>query len=128
MTFVDKIKSFPDYIGATGKSEQEITEAEKALGLSFAADYREYLAKVGLACFSGHELTGLTKTARLNVVTVTKEQRNYCGEIAAYWYVVEEANIDGIVIWQGSDGTVYQTMPSSKCKPIAKSLLEYVSE
>ena len=43
MTFIDKIKSFPDYIGATGKSEQEITEAEKALGLSFAVDYRAYL-------------------------------------------------------------------------------------
>ena len=82
MTFIDKIKSFPDYIGAIGKSEQEIKEAEKSLGLSFAADYRAYLEKVGLACFGGHELTGLTKIARLDVVAVTKEQRNYCGEIA----------------------------------------------
>ena len=128
MTFIDKIKSFPDYIGATGKSEQEITEAEKALGLSFAVDYRAYLEKVGLACFGGHEFTGLTKTARLNVVTVTKEQRNYCGKIAASWYVVEEANIDGIVIWQDSNGAVHQTMSNSKCRLIAKSLLEYISE
>lgn len=128
MTFVEKMKSFPDYIGATGKSEQKIIEAEKALGLPFAADYRAYLEKVGLACFGGHEITGLTKTARLDVVAVTKEQRNYCGEIAASWYVVEEANVDGIVIWQGSDGTVYQTTPNLKCKLIAKNLLEYISE
>ena len=128
MTFVEKMKSFPDYIGATGKSEQEIIEAEKALGLSFAADYRAYLEKVGLACFGGHEITGLTKTARLDVIAVTKEQRNYCGEIAVSWYVVEEANIYGIVIWQDSDGAVYQTMHNSKCRLIAKSLLEYISE
>ena len=128
MTFVKKIKSFPDYIGAAGRSEEEITEAEKVLGLSFATDYRAYLKEVGLACFDGHELTGLTKTDRLNVVTVTKEQRSYWSKIAESWYVVEEAYIDGIVIWQSSDGTVYQTMPDSECKPIAKNLLEYISE
>ena len=57
-----------------------------------------------------------------------KEQHNYCGKIAVSWYVVEEANIDGIVIWQDSDGTVYQTMPNSECKAIANSLMEYISE
>ena len=31
-----------------------------------------------------------------------------------------------IVIWQSSDGTVYEATPNSKPKKIAKSLAEYI--
>lgn len=31
--------------------------------------------------------------------------------IEASWYVIEEAHIDGIVIWQNELGHVYQTSP-----------------
>jgi hypothetical protein len=84
------------------------------------------LKEIGLACFDGHELTGLTKTARLNVVSVTKEQRERFGKDTSSWYVVEETNIYGIVIWQGSDATVYETSPTSNAKKIANSLSEYI--
>ena len=63
VNIVDVLKGMPDYIGANGRSEEEILHAEKALGISFAEDYREYLAKIGLACFDGHELTGLTSAS-----------------------------------------------------------------
>lgn len=128
MNFVEYIKTMPDYIGSDGRTEAEIIKAEKALGISFAKEYREYLSEIGLACFDGHELTGLTKSTRLNVVSVTMEQREQLGDFASRWYVVEEANIDGIVIWQDSDSTVYETTPNSKPKKIAKSLAEYISE
>ena len=88
VNIVDVLKGMPDYIGANGRSEEEILHAEKALGISFAEDYREYLAKIGLACFDGHELTGLTNTARLDVVSLTKEKREQFGDFVSSRYVV----------------------------------------
>ena len=41
-------------------------------------------------------------------------------------YVIELLNIDGIVIWQSSDGEVYQTYPNSNPEKIANSLSEYI--
>lgn len=122
---IDVLRSMPDFIGSNGRSEEEIELAEKILGVTFARDYRNYLEEIGLACFDGHELTGLTKTERLNVVTVTKEQRERFGKNVSTWYVVEETNIYGIVIWQDTNGLVYETAPNSKFKKVADSLAEY---
>ena len=119
------LKSMPDYIGANGRTDEEIDLAEKHLGCTFAEDYRGYLAEIGLACFDGHELTGLTKTERLNVVTVTTEQRKLFGEMVSTWYVVEETNIDGIVAWQDSIGAVYETAFPTYVRKIAGSLSDY---
>ena len=128
MKFVDIIKEMPDYIGSNGRDKNTIAEAEKELGVTFAGDYHEYLEKIGLACFDGLELTGLTKTSRLNVVSVTVEQREQLGNIDASWYVIEEVGIDGIVIWQSADGSIYATAPNSKARKIANSLSEYISK
>jgi len=62
----------------------------------------------------------------LDVVLVTKEQRERFGQEVQSFYVVEEANIDGIVIWQNSDGDIYETAPNLIPKKIANSLSEYV--
>lgn len=123
---VEAIKNMPDYIGSSGRSQDEIVQAERELGVVFAKDYRKYLEEIGLACYDGHELTGLTKLARLDVVSVTNAQREQIGITASSWYVVEETNIYGIIIWQSSDGTIYQTAPHTKSKKIASSLLEYI--
>lgn len=127
MKFSEVIKLIPDYIGFNGRSEEEITQAELALGVSFAEDYRKYLEEIGLACFDGHELTGLTNTSRLNVIDVTKECREQFGNEVSSWYVIEEVGMDGITIWQNSDSAVYATMLNSKTVMIADSLIEYVS-
>lgn len=123
---VNIIKSMPDYIGSNGRTEEEIQQAEEMLGITFAKEYRKYLEEIGLACFDGREFTGLTSTARLDVVSVTKEKREQFGKATLSCYVVEEANIYGIVIWQSSDGTIYQTAPNTKSKKIAESLSEYI--
>lgn len=128
INIVDTLKDIPGYIGSNGRTEEEISEAERKLGIPFAKDYRVYLKEIGLACFDGHEFTGLTKTARLNVVSVTKEQRQYFDKAALLWYVIEEVGIDGIIIWQSSNGTVYAIAPNSGAKKIANSLSEYISE
>ena len=87
-----------------------------------------WLKEIGLACFDGHELTGLTNTDRLNVVSVTKELRKQSEEISALWYVVEDVGLDGIIIWQNSDGALYATAPYTNAKKVADSLSEYYSK
>ena len=115
----------PDFYAMKGASEEEIRMAEQTLGLCFAADYHKYIAAYGVASFAGHELTGICKSKRLNVIDVTIDERNNT-PVPADWYVLEQANIDGIVIWQASNGTVYQTAPNAKAKKICGSLAEYI--
>lgn len=78
--------------------------------------------------YDGHELTGLTQIPRLNVVCVTKEKREQFGERFKSWYVVEEAYIFDLVIWQSPDGTVYEASPNSLPRKIANSLSEYITK
>lgn len=125
---IEVIKSFPDFIGANGRSEEEISKVELALGVSFAPDYREYLKEIGLACFNGHEMTGITNIARVDVEKVTRTQKEYNPSVPDAWYVVEETNIDGIVVWQSATGEVYQTAPGSTAIRIANNLTEYISK
>lgn len=124
---IETLKNAPEYIGGAGRTDAEIESAEKQLGVEFAPDYRCYLKEIGLACFDGHELTGITKSARLNVVDVTTAQREQYPE-ANSWYVIEETNIDGIVIWQSSSGAIYKTAPGIKTRKILDSLTEYIIE
>lgn len=97
-SIVSVIKSNPDYIGSNGRNESAIAQAEKMLNNRFADDYREYLLKIGLASFNGHELTGICSSKRLNVVDVTLSEKSITPSIPQDWYVLEETNIDGIVI------------------------------
>ena len=127
MNVSDTIKLIPGYIGSNGRTEEEIVNAEKELDTSFANDYREYLENIGLACFESRELTGLTKTARLDVVSVTKEQRMLNQSIPRNWYVIEETHLDGIVIWQSPSGEIYQATAVAPGRKIYCSLMDYVS-
>lgn len=123
---IEVLKNMPDYIGSNGRTEEEIAKAENVLGVSFAEDYRTYLKEIGLACYDGHELTGLTKSDRLDIVSVTKEQRKRVGEAASSWYVVEETGIDGIVIWQAQTGEIYQTAPGALPCKLYNSLTKFI--
>lgn len=123
---VKMLKAMPDYIGDKGRKEEEILRAEKAIDIAFAQDYREYLKEIGLACFDGRELTGLTEMTRLDVVSLTLEKRGQFGDCTSTWYVIEDVCIDGIVIWQDSAGNVYETAPSIQPNQIAASFAEYI--
>lgn len=102
---IETLKNTPEYIGGAGRTDAEIENAEKQLGVEFAPDYRCYLKEIGLACFDGHELTGICMSDRLNVVDVTVAQRELYPE-ACSWYAIEETNIDGVIIWQAPLGAV----------------------
>lgn len=123
---VDKIINIPDAIWGKGVNESEIDSAEEILGTTFSTEYREYLKMIGIAAVDGHELTGICNTDRVNVVSVTLRQREINININLNWYVVEEANIDGIVIWQSQDGAIYETIPGVLPIKIGESIEEYL--
>lgn len=116
----------PDIIVGKGASLDDIEQAEELLGTKFSCDYREYLKKYGAVVFDGHELTGISKAKQLDVASVTQEQRKYyTAENAKNMYVVENLNIDGVIIWQSSDGAIYETQGNKRNK-IYDSFTEYV--
>lgn len=120
------MENLPDFFGLSGASEDQIASAERQLQTRFAEDYRKYLAACGVASVNGHELTGICASARLNVVSVTQEMVSQHPGALPGWYVIEQANIDGIVIWQAPDGTVYQTQPNTEAMQISSGLLAYI--
>jgi len=122
---INLLKKQPDFYALTGASEAEIKAAEQNLDLQFAADYRNYVAAFGAASIDCHEMTGVCKSDRLSVVAVTQEERKK-NDVPSDWYVIEQANIDGIVIWQDSRGAVYQTGPNAKQKKLCSSLAAYI--
>lgn len=126
MGLIKLIESIDDTIVKRGVDEKIIYLAEEKLEVVFSNEYREYLKEYGAVAINGHELTGVINCARINVVEVTEVMRGMFKEISRGWYVVEQANIDGIVIWQDKDGSVYQTMPNQRPVRIADSLSEYL--
>ena len=125
---IEVIEEKIDLIAGQGASKQEIELAEKQLGIRFASEYKEYLQKYGSASFDGSEFTGITPIERLNVVIVTKKERDRdaSGE-RDNCYVIEQTGMDDIVIWQDESGKVYQTYGIEKPKQIFNSLVEYIS-
>ncbi|WP_449076182.1 SMI1/KNR4 family protein [Ruminococcus sp.] len=119
------IKNKSKFYSIGNISEENIKEAELILNIRFASDYRMIIKEYGAVTFSGHELTGICNSKRLNVVDATKEERKY-NKVPEDWYVIEQANIDDIVIWQDTSGAVYQTMPNKKPIKLCNSLLEYI--
>ncbi len=115
-----------DFVHGIGVKKEDILEAKKQLNVSFAKDYIEYLCKFGQVSYDGHELTGIGFVERLNVVTVTEEERKHNQNINGY--VIEKVGMDSIVIWQDEKGYVYQTNQTNESKIIASSLLEYIQK
>lgn len=107
MNILDAFRSKEDPILGSGVSEMEINNAEKELSLSFSKDYREYLRSIGIAMCEGHEFTGIGKDPRVSVVDVTRQMKAYHENIPDDWYVVENENMDGAVIWQDTAGNIY---------------------
>lgn len=109
-------------------SMEQIIEAEKELGVSFADDYTKYVEKYGVISARGIELTGITTHERLSVVSVTKKERNMNSNIPANMYVIENIAIDGIIALQDETGKVYTITPNGTPKLSYNSLSEYVEK
>ena len=122
------IKSKNDMISGAPAQQVEIDTLEEELQLVFAREYKQYLREFGFICLEGHELTGACKVKRLNVAKVTQTEWANNELVPNDLYVIEQANIDGIVIWQSKSGIVYQSQPNMKPVKICNSLYEYIEQ
>ena len=118
---IEKVKS----IG--GANASQITEAENALGVSFPADYREYLENFGAARFNGIELCGLNITGYMNVVEATMQEKSVNDKFPKGMYVIEDLGVDARLIIGDSAGNVYLLQRDRK-KLICSSFTEYVEK
>jgi hypothetical protein len=123
---VKTIQSLPNLLPLKPASGKDITDAEIQLRISFADEYKEYLRSFGAIIADGIELTGITKADYRNVVAITKQEWELNSSVTHSMYVIENTGIDGIIIWQDANGTIYQSSPNAQPREIAKSLCEYI--
>lgn len=117
---LDKLKS-------TGSvTSSDVKSAEKDLGLKFANDYVDYVKEFGSIIADGIELTGICKTKSRHVVNATRSEWDLNTNIPHDMYVVEKLGIEGIIILQDSNGSVYEVSPNKKPKRIYSNLLYYI--
>lgn len=124
--FLEMLKGKKGFISLGSVTMEKIDDAERSLSLSFSEEYKEYVARYSCVSFVGHELTGICESLRLNVVNATNREKEIFQTVPSTWYVVEEANFDGIVIWQDSTGMIYQTSPGKQPIQLCSSLDEYI--
>ena len=124
---IEAIDSIEDVIHGKIVSESDVTKAELKLRLKFSKDYRCYVKTFGCMLIDGREFTGISKSKNYDVVSITKHHRKFNPDIPLDWYVIEQLNIDGIVIWQATSGEIYQTAPNTEPKKICDTFAEYIT-
>lgn len=124
---VNVVKSLPKLLALKPATNIQITDAEIQLRLGFSDEYKEYLLNFGAIMAEGIELTGIAKSEHRNVVAQTKKEWSLNPKVLHNMYVIENTCIDGIIIWQDQNGTIYQTSPNSEPKKIADSLCAYLT-
>ena len=127
VNIVECLRALPDFYPGNSSTEKDIHEAEAKLGVTFSDEYRDYVHAYGDASANGHELTGISDSARINVVSVTLAERARNPSVPEELYVVEQTGIDRIVVWQDSKGTIYQTIPGCVPEKLCVSLSEYIA-
>ena len=109
-----------------GVSDEEIIKAEEKLGLTFAEEYTTYLNEFGLLSYGVHELTGICKSIRLNVVDATIRERAENKNITDDMYLIEQIGVENMSIWQNSQGEIYEVAYGAIPQKIFDSLEEYI--
>ena len=125
-SIVKKLQNAEDYCGGQGVSNEQISAAEKKLGVTFSKEYKDYLESIGLCMVNGHELTGISDESRTNVVDVTLYHRNLNKSLPNDLYVIEETNMDGSVILQDKEGSVF-CLYNETISQVSNSILEFLS-
>ena len=126
MKIIDVIENLKELRHLQPASEAEIEAAEQELGVTFAKDYREYVAAYGVISAFGVELTGVTHFPRLSVCNVTQMERESNNLIPSSMYVVDSTGLEGLVILQDQEGVIYSAAPNQEPKRIFDSLADYL--
>ncbi len=122
------LKASKELFYLDGVSWEQVQEAQTALDVRFADEYLAVLLQFGVIVTDEHELTGLSGIHRLNIVDVTKAERNKNPEVPEGFYVVERVPAEQSVIWQNKQGEIVQSVDGQETKFLHNSLLEYLQK
>ncbi|SEA49750.1 SMI1-KNR4 cell-wall [Oribacterium sp. KHPX15] len=125
-SIVEAFESKKHLLVGEGVSDEMVKKAESELGIIFPVDYRKYLITYGVAAYNGHELTGITKSDRTNVVAVTKASWAKNPTIPKSMYVIEETNVEEMIIWQSETGKVFYSSPNQPLTELCDSFTQYI--
>lgn len=120
-----KIKGIPNLYHATGCTTRQLKEAQNELGIEFPEEYIDYVKEFGAISFYGTEWTGLNVDDYLNVVEVTKQERELNSAFPADCFVVENQGIDGLIVISDEKGYIY-SLQYDKKKLLCESLSAYL--
>lgn len=108
-----------------GVDAEAIMSAESKLGICFDDEYRNYLMEYGVVSFGSHEFMGLGGDSYLDVVEETIRERTNNNRYPKNCYIVENIGIDGIMMLQDEEGTIYE-LSNAGIKRAFESLREYI--
>lgn len=111
---------------AAGCTADAVIAAEKSLGVRFSEEYRNYVMEYGAISFGPNEFTGLAVDDYIDVVTVTKREKELNQAFPKNSIVIQNLGIEGIIIIQDEDGTIYQMDESGKKKFAANGFVDYL--
>lgn len=126
-TIIEKIKKIDKLYQAKGCTTKQIKEAQDELGLTFSDEYINIMKEYGAISFYGTEWTGLNVDEYLNVVSVTKQEREMNDAFPADCFVIENQGIDGLIVIANEDGQVF-SFQFSKVEKIHDSIESYLDE
>ena len=94
-----KLRNIEEYFALDAVQHEQILKAEEILLVNFDKDYTELITNFCSISQRHHEIVGICSSKQLSVVDVTIEQRVINTLVTINYYVIEQANIDGINIW-----------------------------
>ena len=106
----------------------DVLASECALGLDFAEEYKEYVLAYGVITAKRVDITGVSEFPRLNVVEVTRKDREANPDLPDNMYVIENTGLDGLIITQDETGAVYAVTAGQAPKKIFDSLADYLTD
>ena len=125
---IELINSLPELLPLKPATDIQITDAEHRLRVSFSEEYKMYLKHFGAIMADGIDLSGIAKSEHRSVVAMTERERELNSMVPNNMYVIENTHIDGIVIWQDSNGLIYKTQPYKGPQKIADSMADYIRD
>lgn len=122
---VEKIKSISKMYHVTGCTTRQLMEAQSALGIEFPEEFIDYVKEFGAISFYGTEWTGLNVDGYINVVEVTKQEREMNSSFPNDCFVIENLGIDGLISIVNQKGQVF-SLQYDKKELICESLIDYL--
>lgn len=104
----------------------EVDQIQAQLDLKFSEDFKQYLINYGQLTINDTELCGVFENSHLSVLKLTNEYKKIIKYDQNDLYVIEVLGFDEIVIWQNSQGEIFQTKAMSAPEKIQNSFVEYL--